>query len=48
MQIIRCNGKDEAAFFEAVRVLLMRILNQGGGKKLSLPDRRIRRNARAK
>ncbi len=30
--------RDEAAFFEAVRVLLMRILNQGGGKKLSLPE----------
>ena len=30
--------RDEAAFFEAVRVLLMRILNQGSGKKLSLPE----------
>lgn len=30
--------REEAAFFEAVRVLLMRILNQGGGKKLSLPE----------
>lgn len=30
--------REEAAFFEAVRVLLMRILNQGGDKKLSLPE----------
>ena len=30
--------RDEAAFFEAVRVLLMRILNQGSEKKLSLPE----------
>ena len=30
--------REEAAFFEAVRVLLMRIMNQGGGKKLSLPE----------
>ena len=30
--------REEAAFFEAVRVLLMRILNQGSGKKLSLPE----------
>lgn len=28
----------QAAFFEAVRVLLMRILNQGNDKKLSLPE----------
>lgn len=28
----------EAAFFEAVRVLVMRILNQGQDKKLSLPE----------
>ena len=30
--------REEAALFEAVRVLLMRIFNQGGGKKLSLPE----------
>ncbi len=31
--------REESAFFEAVRVLLMRILNQGNGsKKLSLPE----------
>ncbi len=28
----------EAAFFEAVRVLLIRIMNEGNGKKLSLKD----------
>ena len=36
--IAKQDERDEAAFFEAVRVLLMRILNQGGGKKLSLPE----------
>ncbi|MBR6200768.1 MAG: type I restriction endonuclease subunit R [Spirochaetales bacterium] len=30
--------RNEAAFFEAVRVMLMRILNQGSGRKLSLPE----------
>ena len=30
--------REEAAFFEAVRVILMRILNQGSDKKLSLPE----------
>lgn len=31
--------REESAFFEAIRVLLMRILNQGNGnKKLSLPE----------
>lgn len=28
----------EAAFFEAVRVLVMRLINQGQGKKISLPE----------
>ena len=36
--------RDEAAFFEAVRVLLMRIQNQGNGKKLSLPEINARIN----
>ncbi|MCH5205250.1 MAG: DUF3387 domain-containing protein, partial [Oscillospiraceae bacterium] len=36
--IAKHDERDEAAFFEAVRVLLMRILNQGGSKKLSLPE----------
>ena len=30
--------REEAAFFEAVRVLIMRIQNQGGNNKLSLPE----------
>ena len=30
--------REEAAFFEAVRVLIMRIQNRGGNKKLSLPE----------
>ena len=30
--------REEAAFFEAERVLIMRILNSGNGKKLSLPE----------
>lgn len=36
--------REEAAFFEAVRVLLMRILNQGGDKKLSLPEINVKIN----
>ena len=36
--------REESAFFEAVRVLLMRILNQGNGKKLSLPEINARIN----
>ncbi|MCR4677541.1 MAG: type I restriction endonuclease subunit R [Lachnospiraceae bacterium] len=35
----------EAAFFESVRVLVMRILNQGGEKRLSLPEMNARINA---
>lgn len=34
----------EAAFFESVRVLLMRLENQGGGKKISLPEMNARIN----
>lgn len=34
----------EAAFFEAVRVLVMRIMNQGEGKKISLPEMNARIN----
>ena len=34
----------EAAFFESVRVLLVRLLNQGGGKKISLPEMNARIN----
>lgn len=32
----------EAAFFESVRVLIMRLLNQGEGKKISLPEMNAR------
>lgn len=35
----------EAAFFESVRVLVMRIMNQGEGKKISLPEMNARINA---
>jgi type I restriction enzyme R subunit len=36
--------REEAAFFEAVRVLIMRIQNQGGNKKLSLPEINVKIN----
>ncbi len=32
----------EAAFFESVRVLLLRLMNAGGGKKISLPEMNAR------
>ena len=35
----------EAAFFESVRVLVMRLVNQGEGKKISLPEMNERINA---
>ena len=35
----------EAAFFEAVRVLVMRLMNKGEGKKISLPEMNARINA---
>lgn len=34
----------EAAFFESVRVLIMRLMNQGEGKKISLPEMNARIN----
>ncbi len=34
----------EAAFFESVRVLVMRLVNQGEGKKISLPEMNARIN----
>ena len=34
----------EAAFFESVRVLVMRLMNQGNGKKISLPEMNARIN----
>lgn len=40
------NEKDriEAAFFESVRVLVMRLINKGEGKKISLPEMNARIN----
>ncbi|MBQ8488932.1 MAG: type I restriction endonuclease subunit R [Pseudobutyrivibrio sp.] len=35
----------EAAFFESVRVLIMRLMNQGEGRKISLPEMNERINA---
>lgn len=35
----------EAAFFESVRVLVMRLMNKGEGKKISLPEMNARVNA---
>ncbi len=35
----------EAAFFESVRVLVMRLVNKGEGKKISLPEMNARINA---
>ncbi|MBQ8708477.1 MAG: type I restriction endonuclease subunit R [Succinivibrionaceae bacterium] len=35
----------EAAFFESVRVLVLRLMNQGEGKKISLPEMNARINA---
>ncbi|WP_022758994.1 type I restriction endonuclease subunit R [Butyrivibrio fibrisolvens] len=35
----------EAAFFESVRVLVMRLMNKGEGKKISLPEMNERINA---
>ena len=35
----------ESAFFESVRVLVMRLMNQGEGKKISLPEMNARINA---
>ncbi len=34
----------EAAFFESVRVLVVRLMNQGGGRKISLPEMNQRIN----
>lgn len=34
----------EAAFFESVRVLVTRLMNQGEGKKISIPEMNARIN----
>lgn len=43
--LVERNMRIEAAFFESVRVLVMRLTNQGEGKKLSLPEMNARINA---
>lgn len=36
--LVKRDLRVEAAFFESVRVLVMRLMNQGEGKKISLPE----------
>lgn len=43
--LVERNMRIEATFFESVRVLVMRLTNQGEGKKLSLPEMNARINA---
>ena len=43
--LVERNLRVEAAFFESVRVLVMRIMNQGEGKKFSLGEMNERINA---
>lgn len=38
------DSRFEAAFFESVRVLVLRLTNAGGGKKISLPEMNARIN----
>lgn len=42
--MVKENDRIEAAFFESVRVLVMRLKNQGTGKKISLPEMNARIN----
>lgn len=42
--LIERDLRVEAAFFESVRVLVMRMMNQGAGKKISLPEMNARIN----
>ena len=42
--LIERDLRVEAAFFESVRVLVMRLMNQGEGKKISLPEMNARIN----
>ena len=42
--LIKRDLRVEAAFFESVRVLVMRLINQGEGKKISLPEMNARIN----
>ncbi|MDO5309357.1 MAG: type I restriction endonuclease subunit R [Planctomycetia bacterium] len=43
--LVEESQRIEAAFFESVRVLVMRLMNQGEGKKISLPEMNARINA---
>lgn len=43
--IVEEDLRIEAAFFESVRVLVMRFVNKGGEKKISLPEMNARINA---
>lgn len=42
--LVNEDDRFEAAFFEAVRVLVLRLTNTGGGKKISLPEMNARIN----
>mgnify|MGYP003198553549 FL=1 len=42
--LVERNLRVEAAFFESVPVLVMRLMNQGEGKKISLPEMNARIN----
>lgn len=42
--IVDASLRMEAAFFEAVRVMVNRLINAGGGKKISLPEMNARIN----
>ncbi len=42
--LVNKDMRYEAAFFEAVRVMVIRLTNQGGGKKISLPEMNARIN----
>ncbi len=43
--LVEATLRIEAAFFESVRVLVMRLMNQGEGKKISLPEMNARISA---
>lgn len=42
--LVEEDDRFEAAFFESVRVLVLRLANMGGGKKISLPEMNARIN----
>lgn len=44
LSLVERDLRVEAAFFESVRVLVMRLMNQGEGKKISLPEMNARIN----